>query len=77
MCVCVLPHLQFHGVDEFATLVALVPAGFWVVAEGTNALHEAVGQETLALLAAELLHRVLLEEATLVQTPEDVLSDPA
>lgn len=71
-----MPHLQLHGVDEAPTLVTLVTAGLWVAAEGTHTLHEAVGEETLAGLAAQLLHRVLDEETTLVETPEDVLSNP-
>lgn len=69
-------HLQLHSIDEAPTLVTLIATGLWVLAEGTHALHEAVGKETLAALTAQLLHDVLDEETTFVETPEDVLSDP-
>lgn len=70
------PHLQLHGVDEAPTLVTLVAAGLWVVAEGTDTLHEAVGEEALAALTAQLLYSVLDEETALLETPEDVLGNP-
>lgn len=52
-------HLQLHSIYEFATLITLVPPGFLVIAEGTGALYEAVGQEPLASFASQLLHCVL------------------
>lgn len=72
----VLPHLELHGVDELPALVALVPAGLGVAAEGAGALHEAVGQVPPAALAAQLLQRVLQQEPPRQQPLEDVLGDP-
>lgn len=72
----VLPHLELHGVDELPALVALVPAGLGVAAEGAGALHKAVGQVPPAALAAQLLQRVLQQEPPRQQPLEDVLGDP-
>ncbi len=43
------------GFQEFAADVALVAAGFLAAAVGAFAFHEAVGQETLVMLAVEHL----------------------
>lgn len=72
----ILSHLQLHSIDEFATFITLVPPGLLVAAEGARALHKAVGQEPLAALTAQLLHRVLQQETTGQQALEDVLGNP-
>lgn len=69
------PYPELHSIDETATFVTLVPAGFWIMAVRAHALHKAVGQETLAAFTAQLLDRVLQQKAPLVQTPENILSD--
>lgn len=71
------PHPELHGVDEPPTFVTLVTTGLRVVAEGTRSFYKAVGQEALAVLTAQLLDRVLHQEAVLVEAPEDVLCYPA
>ena len=51
-------HPELHSIDETPTLVTLVTTSFWVAAVGTDAFHEAVGEETLAVFTTQLLHRV-------------------
>lgn len=70
------PHLELHGVDELPALLALVPARLGVAAEGTGALHEAIGQVPPAALTPELLQRVLQQEPPRQQPLEDVLGNP-
>lgn len=74
--VLLLTYTQLHGVDEPPTLVTLVTASFWVAAVGTDALYEAVGEEALAVLTAQLLHGVFQKETMLVDFPENILGNP-
>lgn len=71
-----VPHLQLDGIDEPATFVTLVPAGLRVCAVGTDSFDEAVGEEALAVVAAQLLHCVFQQKSILVQAPENILGYP-
>lgn len=67
---------ELHSIDEPPTLVTLITTSFWVAAVRTVALYEAVGQETLTVLTAQLLHCVFHQESMLVETPENILGYP-
>lgn len=72
---CRQTYPEVHGIDETATFVTLVPAGFWVRAVRAHALHKAIGQKALTALTSQLFDRVLQKKTPLMQTPENILSD--
>lgn len=47
---------QFDRVHQMTAAVALITARILVLASGTHALHESVGEESIAGLAMQLLH---------------------
>src|SRR3990170_725697 len=64
---------QVHGIEDVATVVALIAAGSFMAAGGAGAFHVAIQQESLLLSAVGQLHVVLVDVPFLEQAEEDIL----
>ena len=67
--------LQLGGVQEVAAFIALITSGLLIATDGASSLDETISQETLALVAVDLLDLLLHQLVLFMQTLENALGN--
>ena len=67
--------LQLGSIQEVTALITLITSGLFVTADRAGSLDETISQETLALVAVDLLDLLLYQLVLFMQALENTLGN--